>query len=302
MSGIVFGGIDGSNPLGFLAGLGAHRLLSLIWPERAVEMRWIARGGWRPEVLGLGIGEEEICGALLEKAPWAPLELFAPLGKNLTVGRALYQEVVEAVERQAVKGSREGCDFAAALGSDVFEDKERIEYTDFCFITGSGHQHFLGTASGLAQSVRIEHLRETLFEEWRHGDKGYSFRWDPDDAREYALRWGNPSTEGAMTVWGANRLAFEALPLFPTVPTGGEQRTVGFRKEMRLHEFTWPIWTQPASVDVVRSLLGMADLQEETPDRVSLQARGIAEIFRAQRVRIGMGANFKVSFRPARAV
>jgi len=31
-------------------------------------------------------------------------------------------------------------------------------------------------------------------------------------------------------------------------------------------------------------------------------AIGIADIFRVQRVRIGQGANFKVSFRPARAV
>lgn len=103
----------------------------------------------------------EICGALLERAPWAPLDAFSALGKNLTVGRALYQGVVEGVERQAARDAREGCDFAAAFGSDVFEDKERIEYTALCFITGSGHQHFLGTVSGLAGSVKVEHLRET---------------------------------------------------------------------------------------------------------------------------------------------
>lgn len=31
-----------------------------------------------------------------------------------------------------------------------------------------------------------------------------------------------------MTVWGANRLAFEALPLLPTIPTGGRTADRGF--------------------------------------------------------------------------
>lgn len=301
MSSIVFGGIDGSNPLGFLAALGAHRLLSLIWPEREVKLRWMARGGWRPEAVGVEVGEEELCRVLLERAPWAPLEVFEKLGKNLAVGRKLFQEVAESASGGRV-GERLAADFVAAFGSDVFEEKERIEYTDLCFITGSGHQHFLGTARGLAGCVGVEHLREALFGDWRYADKGFSFRWDPEDAREYALRWGNPSLEGATTVWGANRLAFEALPLFPTLPDVRTQRTVGFQTLKGAHEFTWPVWTQAAGVDTVRSLLGMSELQVEVPPREMLRARGIAEVFRVQRVRIGQGANFKVSFRPARAV
>jgi hypothetical protein len=54
-------------------------------------------------------------------------------------------------------------------------------------------------------------------------------------------------------------------------------------------------------VDTVRSLLGLQLLQEDSPDRVKLAAIGVDEVFRVQKVRIGQGANFKVSFRPARA-
>jgi hypothetical protein len=48
----------------------------------------------------------------------------------------------------------------------------------------------------------------------------------------------------------------------------------------------------------------MSDLQraDDKLDHRSLRAFGIEEIYRAPRVRIGQGANFKVSFRPARAV
>jgi hypothetical protein len=305
MSAIVFRGIEGSNPLGFLAAVGALRLLDQMWRDRDLRLRWIRDGGWRPEVSGLLIEDEAtLCRELHEQASWAPLEAFSALGNNVTVARPLFERVLRSIAAVTTEGDRRACDFAAAFGSDVFEDKEkdRIEYTDLCFITGSGHQHFLGTARALAQSCGAEHLREALFGPWKYADKGLSMRWDPDDAKEYALRWRDPSVGGVSAVWGANRLGFEGLPLFPTVPTDTGLRTTGFRRQKRLHEFTWPIWTQWASADTVRSLIGLCELERDTPDRAQLQGMGVDEIFRVQRVRIGQGANFKVSFRPARSV
>ena len=195
----------------------------------------------------------------------------------------------------------QGGRFAAAFGSEaaIDEKNNRIRYTDFCFITGSGHQDFLGTAKALAGQCQTEHLHEALFGPWKYDNEGLSMRWDPEDAKEYALLWRNPSKSGVSGVWGANRLAFEALPLFPTVPGGAKLRTAGFG---RRDEFTWPLWTRPAGMEVVRSLLALQEIQNDTPDRVALAAMGIDEVFRARRVRIGQGANFKVSFRPARSV
>ena len=305
MSSIVLRGIEGSNPLGFLAAIGALRLFDMMWRDERIQLRWIRDVGWRPEMSGLPIeGELELCQQLHEQGAWVPLEAFSELGNNVTVAQALFAGVVRQISNATIGADRRATDFAAAFGSDVFEDKDkgRIEYTDLCFITGSGHQHFLGTAKALAQSAGPEHLREGLFEPWRYADKGLSMRWDPDDAKEYALRWRDPSVGGVSSIWGANRLAFEALPLFPTVPTERGLRTTGFRTQKRAHEFTWPIWTQRASVDTVRSLVGLRELEEETPDRAELEPMGIADVFRVQRVRIGQGANFKVSFRPARAV
>lgn len=109
--------------------------------------------------------------------------------------------------------------------------------------------------------------------------------------------------EGVWSVWGANRLAFEALPIFPAIPTERGLRTTGFRTAAdRTHEFTWPVWSGYAGLDTVRSLVALRAIQQDAPDRAELQAMGIDEVFRAMRVRIGQGANFKVSFRPARAV
>jgi hypothetical protein len=300
MSTLRFTALDGSNPLAFLAALGAARLANLTWPERGIRLGWAREGAWRPELVGIDLDPAGFCQALMERAPWVPVNsYFAPLGNNLTVPRATFNEVAKSSVTNSLAAA-----FTVSFGSEIFEDKERISYTDLSFITGSGHQHFLGTARQLAESTTAEHLYEGLFGPWKNQDKGLSFRWDPEDAKEYALRWRNPSVGGVTTSWGANRLAFESLPLFPTQP-GATLQTTGFRHARNQpHEFTWPIWAAPVSIDTIGSLLGLKQLVASSADfdRSELEKMGIHEVFRSQRVRIGQGANFKVSFRPARSI
>jgi len=303
MSELLLRGLEGTNPLGFLAALGTLRLCDLKWGGTA-QLKWVRDGGWRPALAGVPVeSQADFCKILAEDASWAPLNVFAGLGENLTVAPAVFEQTARKIAEEALPPERSALDFIAAFGNELFVDpKGRIQYTDLSFITGSGHQDFLGTARALQKCAEIEHLTEALFGPWRFADKSNSFRWDPEDAKEYALQWENPSRPGVWTVWGANRLAFEALPLFPVMPAPTGLRTTGFRTaEGGVHEFTWPIWTEPVSADTVRSLLSLRLLDIPNPDRTELRAMGIEEIFRAQRVRIGQGANFKVSFRPARA-
>ena len=303
---LIFNALDGSNPLAFLAAVGALRSLQLCRrsPAERVLMRWVRRRVWQPEITEISASPEEICRMLLD-APRVPTESFVPLGENITVSADVFGEFAKQAAINTSFKDRRAADYATAFGCEACQDekKNRIEYTSLCFITGSGHQDFLGTMKGLATSVTAEHLFDALFGEWRR-DKSLSMRWDPRDAAEYALRWGDPSKEGASAVWGANLLASEALPLFPTQPTAEGLRTTGFQppKRGQRPQFTWPIWTEWANVDTVRSLLALKGLQEDEPQREILRARGVGEAYRAQRVRIGQGANFKVSFRPARAL
>lgn len=296
-------GIDGSNPLGFLAALGTLRLCDQIWPEAGVSMRWVRRGTWRAVLEGAAVADpEELCRVLAGSPVWAPLGAFSALGPNLTVAPEVFVKVAGTV---VAGGDPRAMAFLAAFGCEVCvsEKEPRMEYTDLCFITGSGHQNFLETAERLSQQAGVAHLHEALFESWRYADEKCSFRWSPADAKEYALQWRNPSRDGSTTVWGANRLAFEALPLFPVVPAaGGRLRTTGFRRARGGHEFTWPLWTTAAGVDTVRSLVALEELHIPEPPVRELAERGIGQVFRVQRVRIGQGANFKVSFRPARAL
>lgn len=299
---IELAALDGANPLAFLASLGVLRLVHTAGAP--VKMRWVRTGLWHPELVGVD-DSSRLCALLASRSKSElPIADFEPLGKNITVSPDCFAQFVTTAYEEAKNGGRKVADFAASFGSEVIaDDKGRIEYTDLCFITGSGHQDFLGTMKALSEVVTEEHIRDALFGEWKKL-KLLSMRWDPSDAAQYAYQWSDPGPKGSSAVWGANLLAVHALPLFPTHPTAQGLRTTGFREVAPFPEFTWPIWTGAIGLDSVRSLLALAELHdwENRMDHASLDARGIPQVYRSPRVRIGQGANFKVSFRPAKAV
>ena len=300
----LLSGLDGANPLAFLAALGVLRMLRGA-PCRG-RLGWqVVEGTWRPVVtVDVDGGDRELCARLAEMARLEPPAI-RQLGKNLTVAPDVFQAYVGSVEQMLhIDGDGRGAEFAAAFGSEVCVDTKMncIENTSFSFIRGSGHQDFISAAIRLSESVTEEHLHEALFGPWEYKDESLSFRWNPGDAAEYALSAGNPSKEGVWTVWGANRLAFEALPLLPVQPTRRGLQTTGFREDRNRKEFSWPLWYAPLGVDTIRSLLSHSELRRDIPDRRILGAMGVGEVFRAPRVRIGTPGKFKLSFRPARAV
>jgi hypothetical protein len=292
---ILLKGLNGANPLGFMAALGCARLLSGVRPETL--LGWDKHGTWRPVIGGFD-SEAECVEALAEAArdTRAAEDLSAKLGDNIAVAPTVFRQFALLA---ALDPRWSG--FAAAFGCDALKDKEkdRIQYTKLCFITGSGHQNFLETMRLLRQRTTEAHLRRTLFEGMEPADKGLSMRWDPSDAKEYALQWDNPGPEGVQSSWGAYRLAIEALPFFPTAPGRRWLKTTGFVSKDGRVEFQWPIWRDPIGVDAIRSLIGYQFVDKEMNE---IREMGIEELFRSERVRIGEGANFKVSFRPARAV
>jgi len=299
--------LDAANPLAFLAALGVLRLLAGSPATQAARMRWVMAGTWQPEILGLNCAPGELPAALRD-CPGVPLKAAAQLGKNINVPPSDFQTVAADAQAAARHGDRGAADLVAAFGSEAFCDRrERIQITDLCFITGSGHQDFLSTAETLNEKVTPEHLASAVFGPWQRA-KGLSLRWDPSDAAEYALQWKDPSKEGASAVWGANWLAFQSLPCFPTQPgppAGAARvvRTTGFVRARRQDpEFRWPVWTSPLCLQSVCSLLAYAEIHKPEPDHQALRALGIVQVFHAQRVRIGQGANFKVSFRLATAL
>lgn len=300
---ILLHGIDGANPLGFLAAIGALRVLSL--DTDGVRLRWKKHeNAWRPVLRVDTVFKEE---AFVERlyaklSASIPPEIFM-LGDNPSVPLDVFRPYAQASAQAALDGDRVRSDFAAAFAGEHPTDKDgKIPDTALRTMSGAGHQHFLKFMRNFTEQVQPDHLRKTLFDNWRYDDpvQNMTLRWDPSDDNRYALRWsdpsGDPDRKSIGSMWGANRLAIEALPLFPTLPTHRQLETVGFHTQgARKTHWTWPIWNVFAGVDTVRSLLDMADVLRS--DRVGMQpkglgARGITEVYRSRRLTTGKFRNF----------
>jgi len=302
-------GLDGSNPLAFLAALGTLRTLSEAWPERSVKMSWRqSRGAWRPFLhQSDGLDQQRVIDAVFAALGAGDNSVqrhsHLALGKNLSVSPHAFAVHARQSAQASSIGHRRWADFVASFGCEILTHQklDRIDYTEFCFVFGSGHQHYLETMQKLLGKVTPESLREALFGPWKYADERLSMRWDPIDRREHAYRWTAPEDEATLSVWGANLLAAEGSSLFATVPVAAGCPTTGFRRSGRLRQFLWPIWGPAIGLDVVRSLIAQDLLQGDLLGQQQRTGLGIVAIFRSTKVKVG-GAKYKWSFTPADAV
>ena len=300
--GLLLKGLDGSNPLGFLAALGTLRVVTDASPSSKWSLQWhMSDGAWTPELLGDNpLSEETLVDLLMPVLKQLQDQPALQFAKNLNVSCEQFRLVTEKAQTAATFTNRHEADFIAAFGCESLPISERnptIQDT-----APENHERSRSsTLSWLHVGTRANdragpHTDCAVFFRGSMQTKDPSMRWDPADDRRYALRWKDPSKDSIRTVRGANRLAIEALPLLPTAPGERRLHTTGFSQ--RPGEgvvFTWPIWDIPLSMDVVRSLLSMAELQEPEPDHATLRARGVVEVYRSQRITTGKFRNFTVA-------
>ncbi len=297
MSDLTLTGLDGANPLGFLAALGAFRILN---EASRARMFWRNVGGkWTPVLSTENWPSIISLARILRKRKDLPPLTMA---NNPQMPLAEFREAALAAREQWFAGLAHNLELISALGDSSVPDRNKPEInadTAWRTMSGSGHQHFLKFMNEICRTTSLKQLREALIGPWRYTDTEYSMRWDPADDRRYALRWKNPSGDKATNVRGANRLAIEALPLFPVMPTTRTLETTGFRgSKSNDTYFTWPIWTTPISLDVCRSLLAHTELQRDRPDTSTLDLLEVLAVFRSQRITVGKFRNFS----PARQI
>lgn len=292
MSKLVLIGLDGSNLLGFLAALGVLRT------TEGSRLGWTRQGSWIPVLEGdFPEDEAEFCNQLADRLK--NLEWFPPIDShddsNKISPATLRQAASDSVEWSNGGRRRDWPDWVAALGCDSVLTDGLVSDTAFRTMSGAGHQHFLKTFRELQPVTNSRQLQHALFEPWSYTDGKPGLRFDASEDRRYALRWNEPSTDPVKTVRGANRLAVEAIPLFPTAPVGSRLETTGFRGSSSKDTwFAWPIWSSFLNVEVVRSLLSHPSLHR--PERRGeLTAMGITEVFQSRRLTLGKMRNFSPS-------
>lgn len=291
---ILLKGLDGSNPLAFLAALGTLRTLALALPDERVRMSWeVANGAWRPRVWCTSLQTED---HVLERLD---CQLIRKRDEHAThfVGDT---EAIDAFYQSARRGNpiADSLDaWVCALVNDVHPNATSQFQT-------TRRDYFAGNIDQILANTDVDALRRTLLAAWRYDDKldGQSLHLEPSEDRRHAYQWdrpsGDPNRKRSGNMLGANRLAIEALPLFLALPSTNPDRlaVVGW-SGVRSGDarWTWPIWRAEASLSAVRSLLSFPELQHEQPDLVVLRHMGIGALFRSRRILVEKTPNLTPS-------
>ena len=303
---LLLPGLDGTNPLGFLAALGVLRVLSL--QEHGVNLSWQPSSGtWKPKLHGVQVPLPELGAELLagirnlDHSAWS-------IDKKLPFEANKFRRVVaESIEATHSK-QRFKVDLLAAFGVECVRDKKgNFEETELRLVRTADNKKdkekqegLLAFAATTIETTSVAQIQETLSSNWLYKDKQLTFRWDPAEDRGYALQWDDPGPIGAMTQRGANCLALFGMTCFPVIPVKGQVETTGFGlKEPKQASLTWPVWKHPINLSVVSTLLTSRELQQEQPNRLELASLGVPAAYRCNRV---MTSTYYANFAPAQRV
>jgi hypothetical protein len=232
------------------------------------------------------------------------------LGKNLTETNAALFEHSRAASAAATLADRRWADLAAAYGvADPGARDERMLATPWALISGGSQQNFLSTVQSLMVECELSHIKQALFGSWEPMDLRHSLRLDAREDRRYALMARDPTASGnePRTSWGANRLAFEALRLFPCMPTRGGMAVQAWRARATTWQddchARWPLWSAAATVDVVRSLMTLEDIWcDDLAARRRLIELGVAAVMETRRISVVGGGSKRFNLTPTALV
>ena len=268
-------GINGSNPLGFMAALGLLRVASERFP--GARLAFADDGSFCADLENVDGDIVELVVAdatqASEQAAWRlTYEKEEKKGTKVVADLKPPPEVFKRfLDSQIVAwkaGNPEGAAYAAAYATSVVTDNNgNTKPTAFHFT--AANQEFLKA---------VDTSRSLLDSQWVHDSllvghaarTGSNLRWDPAAERNWALMASNPTTEGTSVDAPLEWLAFRSLPFFPSFPRDAFPKprvattaVSGRGDEMR---FVWPLWRLPASRETVRSLL-QAEWDDDDAER-----------------------------------
>jgi hypothetical protein len=260
MSVLALDGLDGGNPMGFLAALGALAALpgdaALSWSVSVLPTA----------VLHTDLDHQGVVAAVLvdrDRVLDSVAVRFPDPQASITDVKFADPAQTRAYLGAAAHAEDDGLSeaIAACLVPEVSLDNSgQAKPTDLHFT--AGQQKFLDMVRALGASVSAAHLEEAMVGPWRYAHKMPSFMWDISDDRLYALSAVDPAGDKKRTVPGADWLAFRGLALLPSIGMigrfgrAGRTLTPGGAGSWKSGSWSWPLWDVPIHRGTVQLLLG----------------------------------------------
>ncbi len=266
-------GLSGTNPQTFLAMVGLLRVANA--RNLSARLAFSADGSFHPIVVT--DAEVDWPAMITEDAQSAsgpqPWRLEYPkedkggskLVADLKAPTDAFLQFLKGAREEWLHGRPERADFAAAYGTSVAKDgKGNTKPTAFHFT--AANQQFLGGVELARAAVTSEWTTQALID-IDSARPGPNLRWDPAADRSYALMAQNPNADGTSGCAPMEWLAFRGLPAFPSCPRGQRIMTAGVTGRGNAMRFTWPLWSTPHPLGLVRRMVVMDWSKRNLPSR-----------------------------------
>jgi hypothetical protein len=245
-------GIDGTNPIGFLAAMGAFRVATLRAPNAT--LAWQSDAPAPYPLLATTLSPEGFAQAVCEEAARVA-EALKKHGDVIKCAPAQYRETCKVhLDHGGLPGDLSLADYFSAFACDSVTDKDGFVLpTLLSFSNGGGGQKLLKDFAALSILCDLRDVQDNIFGKQIHTKACTNLNWAPNALRSYALRWKDPEKTDKESNVPLHVLAFLGLALFPCAPNGAALGTTGF--DGRGKAWKWPIWTTSAAYHTVTSLL-----------------------------------------------
>lgn len=258
-------GLDGTNPLGFFAGLGVLSVCHRMMPDARPTLRWTEGFDCHAVLGGVGDLDAVVDAVMADLEGWrtAPALYFDNGDGPISDVKFANNDEVRAYLRacdEADDGGRSIGLATALVAEFVVDGQGKAKPTDLHFL--AGRQLFLVAARKLVEpgdGVKADDVRTAITGPWHRASALPSFMWDVNDDRVYALTGRNPAGITKPTEAGAELLALFGLACFPVQREPGRRdrlRQPGSAGGWKRGSFSWPLWSDPATLRSARALIG----------------------------------------------
>ena len=244
-------GLEGNNPLGFLAALGVQELFR---HSNDPPCLW-----WTDDSLSCAVVDAEI-DTIIEQASnvlpkWSTHRSLNPaIAKADSSAKFLPADIRRYLAE--TRDSQPGSALATALVAEGSLDNNGVAKPSDLYFT-AGKLLFVKIARAILMAADDASIKATLLGPWK-SQKVSSLGWDPSAYIPYSLTAIKPGTGPKSAHAGVEALALLGMARHPVFRGTSRTLTQGCSGTWQNSLYTWPLWNHPSGYGAVRSLLDHA--------------------------------------------